>query len=201
MIRMLNRGELHYFSLNSGQASIEPASFGYINSVLYGFRGWDRYILTEDDVLKEFLEYVISRYCPDAFLTYLVIYVGGAGNVTDMLDQNAHEHFLAPSDHVIAVLDGDQRDFRRARHVNTYCIPIDSVEKSLLVEYEKAAFPHRLIDDAVINGNPKKLFDELLSQHLMSRARIYEFLCDRHNAEVATFSVRLAQLLGVRTAS
>ena len=200
MIRMLEDGELYYFSLNCGQASIEPASFGYINSVLYGFRGWDRYILTEDDVLKEFLEFIISRYCADVFLTYLVIYVGGSGNVTNMLDQNTQEQFLAPSDRVIAVLDGDQRDYRRARHANTYCIPIDSVEKSLIVEYGKPDFPHRLADDTVISGDPKKLFKELLRQQLMSRTRIYEFLCDQHSAEMERFSLTLRKLLGVNPA-
>lgn len=202
MIRTLDRDELRYFSLNDGTASISPTSFGYINSVLYGFRGWDRYILTEDDVLKEFLEYVISRYCADAFLTHLVIYVGGSGNVTDMLDQNAREQFLAPAEHVIAVLDGDQRGFRRAQHLNTYCMPLDSVEKSIFFEYGKPDFPHRLHDDSVIfdlpeKNQPKKLFKELQEQSLMSRARIYEYLCNRYESEVLAFSETLAQLLQV----
>jgi energy-coupling factor transporter ATP-binding protein EcfA2 len=197
MIRLLQPGELRYLSLTRGLAAIEPSSFGYVNSVLYGFRGWDRYILTEDDVLKQFLEYVITRYCPDAFHTYLVIYVGGGGNVTDMLDQNAQEQFLAQREHVIAVLDGDQRDYRRAHRERTYCIPLESVEKALLAEYAKPDFPHRLADDRVIGGDPKKLFKELARQGLMSRTRVYEFLCERHHAAVQTFSKDLAQLLGL----
>lgn len=195
MIRLLQPGELRYLSLTRGEAAIEPSSFGYVNSVLYGFRGWDRYILTEDDVLKQFLEYVITRYCPDAFHTCLVIYVGGGGNVTDMLDQNAQEQFLAQREHVIAVLDGDQRDYRRARRERTYCIPLESVEKALLAEYAKPDFPHRLADDGVIGGDPKKLLKELSRQGLMSRTRVYEFLCERHHAAVQAFSRDLAQLL------
>jgi energy-coupling factor transporter ATP-binding protein EcfA2 len=196
MIRMLQPGELRYFSLTHGEAAIEPSSFGYVNSVLYGFRGWDRYILTEDDVLKEFLEYLIARYCADTFHTCLVIYVGGGGNVTDMLVQNAQEQFLAQREHVIAVLDGDQSVYRRARHERTYCIPLESVEKALFAEYSSSSFPHRLADDSVFGGDPKKLFKELSRQGLMSRARIYEFLCDRHDAVMQAFSRHLAQLLG-----
>ena len=196
MIRLLQPGELRYLSLTRGEASIVPSSFGYVNSVLYGFRGWDRYILTEDDVLKQFLEHMIARYCPDAFQTYLVIYVGGGGNVTDMLDQNASEQFLAPREYVIAVLDGDQRKYRRARRERTYCIPLESVEKALFAEYAKPNFPHRLADDGVIGGDPKRLFKELSRQGLMSRSRVYEFLCERHHAAVQAFSRDLAQLLG-----
>lgn len=201
MIRMLRPGELRYFSQTRGDAAIEPSSFGYVNSILYGFRGWDRYILTEDDVLKEFLEYVIKRYCPDAFQTCLVIYVGGSGNVTDMLDQNAQEQFLAQPEHVIAVLDGDQRDYRRARHERTYCIPMESVEKALFPEYGNTDFPHRLADDSVVmscnpKDRPKKLFKELERQRLMSRARVYEFLCDRNDSAVHEFSRILVDLLG-----
>lgn len=195
MIRMLDSGELHYFSLAQGNASITPASFGYVNGVLYGFRGWDRYILTEDDVLKEFLEYVIFRYCRDAFLTYLVVFVGGGGNVTKMLEQNSREHFLAPTAHVIAVLDGDLKGYRHLQRDGTYFIPLESVEKSLWVEYEKPDFPHRLIDDTLINGDPKKLFKQLQRQHLMSRERIYEFLCDQHNEAIESFSQTLSKFL------
>lgn len=200
MIRMLRPDELRYLSQTRGVAVIEPASFGYVNSVLYGFRGWDRYILTEDDVLKEFLDYVIARYCPDAFHTFLVICVGGSGNVANMLDQNAREQFLASPEHVIAVLDGDQRGFRIAQHERTYCIPLESVEKALLPEYENANFPHRLADDSVVMGldlrdRPKRLFKELQRQRVVSRARIYEFLCNQHDLAVREFSRTLVELL------
>ncbi len=195
MIRMLQSDELHYFSRTPQGAVIEPSSFGYVNSVLYGFRGWDRYVLTEDDVLKEFIEYVIARYCPDAFQTHLVIYIGGGGNVTDMLAQNTQEQFLAEPDRVIAVLDGDQRIFKRARRAQVFCIPLESVEKALFLEYQKPDFPHRLKDDGVIQGDPKKLFKQLARQRLMSRPRVYEFLCDRYDDSVKDFSRALAQFL------
>ena len=195
MIRMLQSHELYYFSRTTEGASIEPSSFGYVNSVLYGFRGWDRYILTEDDVLKEFIEYVIARYCADAFQTHLVIYIGGGGNVTDMLAQNTQEQFLAEPDRVIAVLDGDQRGYRRARRAQVFCIPLESVEKALFFEYQKPHFPHRLKDDSVIQSDPKKLFKQLARQQLMSRSRVYEFLCDRYDDSVKDFSKTLAQFL------
>ncbi len=202
MIRMLRPGELRYFSKTRGNACIEPSTFGYVNSMLYGFRGWDRYILTEDQVLKEFLGYVITRYCPDAFQTFLIICVGGGGNVKNMLTQNAQEQFLAQPDHVIAVLDGDQQKYRSTRHERACYIPLESVEKALFPEYGKPDFPHRLADDGVVTGcaandRPKKLFKELERQGLMSRARVYEFLCNRHDLAVRKFSQTLVELLGL----
>ena len=205
MIRMLHPGELQYFSQNNGEASITPSSFGYVNSLLYGFRGWDRYILTEDDVLKGFLEYVIQRYCLGVFQTFLVIHVGGSGNVTKMLDQNAREQFLAPPEHVIAVLDGDQENYRVARHERTHCVPIQSVEKALVQEYCNADFPHRLDVDKVEknlepkNFDPKKLFKDLVERQKLTKGQIYELLCDRHDEAVYRFSGILVDLLGSDT--
>ena len=42
------------------ESSVElvPASYGYIKTLLFGFVDWDRYILTEDEVLHDFLEVV-----------------------------------------------------------------------------------------------------------------------------------------------
>ena len=97
------------------EVKIESASYNYIKSLLFGFSGWDKYILTEDFVLQKFLDYIIKKYCFDVYYEYKIIYVGGGANVVDLMRRNSQEEFLSEPENVISVLDGDQKDFRHAR--------------------------------------------------------------------------------------
>ena len=87
----------------------------------------------------------------------------------------------------------------QAAAVHEHCTPIESVEKALYAEYCKPDFPHRLTDESMLSVNSKdvekKLFKALLSQQLMSRHRVYEFLCNCYNAEVEKFAQILAEFL------
>jgi len=145
MMRTVEPEELYYMGEPSetGQTPITNVPYNYINTLLFGFRGWDKYILTEDEVLGEFLEFVIQRYCGNLFYSYKIIYVGGSTNTTDLMRRNAKENFLAESKDVITVLDGDQRALRQGRRDNVLCIPLESVEKALLAECLAGTFADR----------------------------------------------------------
>ena len=136
MMRTVDPQELHYMGEPSeaGETPITNVPYNYVNTLLFGFRGWDKYILTEDEVLSDFLEFVVRRYCGNLFYSYKIIYVGGSNNTTDLMQRNATENFLAEGRDVITVLDGDQRIRRHSRRSNVYCIPMESVEKALLAE-------------------------------------------------------------------
>jgi len=136
MMRTVEPQELYYMGEPSeaGQTPITNVPYNYINTLLFGFRGWDKYILTEDEVLGDFLEFVVHRYCGNLFYSYKIIYVGGSTNTTDLMYRNSKENFLAESRDVITVLDGDQRIRKHSRRDNVYCIPLESVEKALLAE-------------------------------------------------------------------
>jgi ABC-type lipoprotein export system ATPase subunit len=136
MMRTLDPQELYYMGEPSeaGPTPITNVPYNYINTLLFGFRGWDKYILTEDEVLGEFLEFVVRRYCGNLFYSYKIIFVGGSSNTTDLMHRNATENFLAESNDVITVLDGDQRIRKHSHRGNTYCIPMESIEKALLAD-------------------------------------------------------------------
>lgn len=153
MMRTLQPDELFYMDQNSstGIVTITNVSYNYIKSILFGFTGWDKYILTEDDVLKEFLEHIIQRFCDDVFYKYKIIFIGGGANTTDLMKRNSDEHFLADPNNVITVLDGDQRDLRHSKRQNVYCIPIDSVEKKLLADCLSGDFDDRITIGEIIN--------------------------------------------------
>lgn len=145
MMRTLDPSELLYMDHDEeGVATITNVSYNYVKSILYGFRGWDKYILTEDDVLHDFIEYLIWRYCGDFFYTYKIIFIGGGTNTTDLLKRNSSENFFGDEESVIAILDGDQRHLRHSKGKNTCCIPVDSVEKALLLDALSGGLQHVL---------------------------------------------------------
>lgn len=126
--------ELFYMEEQAdGSISIEKRSYAFIKSTLFGFKGWDKYILTEDDVLKDFLGYLIDQHCKESFYQLKIIYVGGGNNTTDLMERNRTENFFSKEPkNVIVVLDGDQKGRANGKKENVYCIPMESVEKELL---------------------------------------------------------------------
>jgi ABC-type Mn2+/Zn2+ transport system ATPase subunit len=179
MMRMLDTNELLYMELEGIDVKLSAASYSYIKTLLFGFTGWDRYILTEDVELKCLLEGLIQRYCKEIFFRYKIIYVGGGGQVADLLRRNRAEGFLSESKNVIAVLDGDQRIYGYAQDPTIYFLPIDNVENALLGYYDEPDFPYRLPQSTVVRG-AKDLFKSLQKEHVMSVAQILEFICGRN---------------------
>jgi len=196
LMRTLGQEELHYMERTNECVEIKRASYNYIKSLLFGFKGWDRYILTEDVVLKEFIEFAIARYCSKVFYTHIVIYAGGGANVTDMLKRNSKEEFFSESKNVIAVLDGDQRLLRHVRkNKAVYCIPIESVEKHLHALYNQdTSVVPRLIDESRVK-DAKSLFEQIVNQRLLSKAQIYALLCVNCEQEMQKFAAMIENFL------
>lgn len=192
MMRTLSSQELLYLDGRGEQVSLVPASYEYIKTLLFGFTGWDRYILTEDIVLHEFIETLIERYYPNVFYRYKIIHIGAASQVTSLVLRNSQERFLADPESVIGVLDGDQRGEVHARQDRIFCLPIESVEKALFAYYGEADFPHRLPGGRVPNA-PRDLFNALQTSGVMSRAQIYAYLCERNEEALQPI---VAQLRG-----
>lgn len=134
LMRNLKHEELFYIddSIAEGPRTPTNISFNHINSLLFGFTGWDKYILTEDDMLSGFLEHLIGESKASLFYKYKIIHVGGALNTVDLMQRNAVEKFFADQNDVITVIDGDQRLFRHAKRPNVHLLPFDSIEKAFL---------------------------------------------------------------------
>lgn len=186
MMRTLDVNELFYMQEYERDVKVESASYNYIKSLLFGFSGWDKYILTEDLVLQKFLEFIINKYCFDVYYEYKIIYVGGGANVADLMRRNAQEEFLSESKNVITVLDGDQSGYRHARRDFTYCIPIESVEKALYSYYQDPSFTPRHEDEQETDS--KKLYKRLIKDGVMSEMQIFSYLCEKNDAVISEFS-------------
>ncbi|ROR10141.1 AAA family ATPase [Erwinia sp. JUb26] len=151
LMQTMNDDELYYMCENDAGTSIINRSYNFIKSTLFGFKGWDKYILTEDKVLQDFLEYIIDASENEYFYEYKIIYVGGGTNVIDLMRRNEDETFLTTQQNVISVLDGDQLGLRHARGDNILCIPFQSVEKDFYQAYEN----DESIPRVTVRGNDK----------------------------------------------
>lgn len=191
LMQTLEAEELAYLERTTDGIVLAPMSFNSVKSILFGFRGFDRYILTEDDVLKAFLEYVIRRYCPPAFFSYQIIYIAGADQVTDLMRRNRSAQFFGPEDHVISVLDGDQqqRDLPRG----AICIPLQNVEAALWDAYRQPGFEH--VFDGGDLLTPKQLHRRIQRQGNLSAEGIHRLLCDLHDDAMREFAAHLSCFL------
>lgn len=195
MMQTLDSSELLYMERRDSNVELYPASYNYIKTLLFGFTGWDRYILTEDAELQGLLETIIRRYGGDVFFKYKIIYVGGGSQVTDLLRRNRAEAFLSESANVIAVLDGDQSKYRHAKQDGVHSLPIESVEKALVDYYRESDFPHRL-PAGIEFRDGKDLFRLLQRHRVMSESEIYTYICERNEQSLAPLINTLRAFLG-----
>jgi len=185
MMRTLAEDELFYMDRQDNMVVLYAASYSYIKTLLFGFLGWDRYILTEDAVLKSLLEELIRRHCPQLFYQYKIIFVGGGSQVSGLLKRNEKEGFLSGEDNVIAVLDGDQKSEAHAQHKNIYFIPFLNVEQELMDCYKDPEFSYN-IPDSLYSTDKKKFYRAVLRSRVVSEAQVISYLCDKYESEMAS---------------
>lgn len=196
LMQTLNDDELYYMCEGDAGTTITNRSYNFIKSTLFGFKGWDKYILTEDEVLQNFLEYIIDASANDYFYEYKIIYVGGGTNVIDLMRRNVRETFLTTQQNVISVLDGDQVDLRHARGDNVLCIPFQSVEKDFYAAYGQDESIPRVttrgqdkLDKQVYRG-VVKTFNNGWDEN-----RVFEYLERLKPAECETFRQQIRAFL------
>ena len=178
MMRTLNDDELYFMERCGAETTLTPVSYSYAKSLLFAFAGWDRYILTEDWVLRDFLETLIHNKFRNIFFRYKIIFVGGASQVVSLLERNRTEQFFSEPENVIAVLDGDKSKGKHAQTNAVYFVPFDNVEAILHEYYMEDEFPHKLPEGTGFNG-PKDLFHSLRQRRVMSIEQICEYICNR----------------------
>lgn len=194
MMRTLDAGELLYMNHEGSEVKLVPVSYGFMKSILFGFRGWDRYILTEDDMLSRFIDTIIQKYCRHIFFKYKIIYGFGGSQVTNFMQRNSGEGFLSSAENVIAILDGDQRNQKYTDNPSVWLIPVDDVEKSIAGYYELPDFPAKLAPGVGYNG-PKDLMHSLIRDRVMSEHEIFVYICEKNEGAVRALASKIEQFL------
>jgi hypothetical protein len=100
-------GEIYYLEENSGTVSLQSRSFGYVKSDLFGFRGYDRYILTEDSVLRAFIEYLIQKFSIASYHQHQTIALNGINQLVSILHNNDKSEIFSNPENVLCIVDGD----------------------------------------------------------------------------------------------
>ena len=123
-------GGLYYLESSSDSITIENRSYGYIKSDLYGFRGKDRYILTEDEALSGFIKYLIKNHI-QSFYEYEIIEIGGKPQIKGIIAKNDEDQIFGSQEHVIVIVDGDIYDEMAAKWLSNSSLvssPVDDLE-------------------------------------------------------------------------
>jgi ABC-type Na+ transport system ATPase subunit NatA len=194
LMQTLEPGEIQYLGRNrdTDSMTLSPMSFNGVKSLMFGFKGYDRYILTEDEVLGQFLQYAINHYCCPTFYSYQIICLSGQGSVKWMMDLNDQYKFYGPKENVIGILDGDQSGQPQPKHI--FCLPIQNVEKALHEIYRKDGFPFKFAGGE--NFHAKALYKQLTkSQRRASSEEIFKLLCDCNDTAMKQFAQRLSVFL------
>jgi energy-coupling factor transporter ATP-binding protein EcfA2 len=191
IMQTLRDGELLYLEAGADRCNLEARSFSYVKSVMFGFQGWDRYILVEDESAKAVVEWIIASYCAPTHHSHFIIEVGGAGQVISLLQRNRTHGFLGPDAAVIAVLDGDQKSMGHANGQAIHCMPLQSVEAAFEAIYEDPQFAPRLPQavDAAIQRGPgraKALYKAFRRSHPGQDP--VDIVCAANAAELKTFA-------------
>jgi ABC-type cobalamin/Fe3+-siderophores transport system ATPase subunit len=196
LMQTLGPDELYYLERDNatGAATLSPMSFNGVKSLMFGFRGYDRYILTEDAVLEGFLRFAINRYCSPIFYSYQVICVGGQGYINKMVEHNKTYRIFGPQDIVLGIKDGDQAHIKQIKGV--HCLPpsIPCVEKALHSLYPEDSFEYKLEGGKPLDA--KRLYKRLVDKEKkLSPDDVFQMICDRHDADMLDFAQILAKFL------
>ena len=198
LMQTLREGELIYLEAVGEKSTLEQRSFAYVKSLLFGFRGWDRYILVEDEAAKLVIQHHIDNHCDFTYYSYLIIPVGGVGQVISLLERNRSHGFLAPADSVIAILDGDQAKSGNANKPDTYCMPLWSLESVFETVYDQPEFSPRLPDGVYASlpsegqkGRQKALFKAFRRERILTDTEIVILACTPQAEEIREFAERI----------
>jgi ABC-type cobalamin/Fe3+-siderophores transport system ATPase subunit len=181
-------GGLYYLEEKSDGVVLEQRSFGYVKSDLYGFKGKDRYIITEDVVLVGFLNYLIQKNI-STFFQYEIIEVGGQPQIDTIGAKNdSHRIFGAPGELVIFV-DKDivgQLKYKGASKVLNS--PVNDIElfiwlnkDVLLPDVIHPEFTHAEKD----KNTAKTYWKKLIRSKQKSREDLYALVVQKNHRETS----------------
>ena len=198
LIKTLRDEELYYMELTDGICSFENKSYNYIKSLLYGFQDYDKYILTEDEILQAYMEYLLQT--ETIFSKYIILYIGGASNTVSLMEINKQKKIFEHEKNVCTVLDGDVKEDYNNRE-DIYFLPFLSVEKELFNYFNNGSgfldFTNDELRKYNVSNTPKgkEIYKMLIRQKLKTQNEIFEFISNQKVEEVKAFKNHLSGFL------
>lgn len=199
LIKTLNDDERYYLDKNDEGINIRNISYNYIKSLMYGFNGWDKYILVEDNVLREFIYFLLNN-C-EIISKYKIIEIGGGTQVVEFMSQNIEESFLADRKNIISILDGDQNGKRYTRRYEDliFFLPQKSVEKEFYKLYIENRLNKKLNQSmpSDINESRKNkwVYNTYIKEGIYSRNDIFKEVCSDFEDEISNLVFKVVSFL------
>lgn len=206
LMKTLEDGELHYMEKEPGEGliSITPRSYNFVKSIMYGFIDFDKYILTEDACLANYINFLLGSAGFNMFYQYQVIYIGGATQVIDLMQRNITAKFLSEPENILAVLDGDQngKDYLNGIN-NVILLPFLNIELELYRRYvagELAVSDIKEITNKNETDRAKNFYKQITKKHfktgsIMPEPEIYRYLETLDPEGVQEFKRQLIEFL------
>lgn len=223
LMKKLDPGELFYIDTcgPDGHHEISCRSFNQVNSLLFGFKGSDKYILTEDEMLSGYIEYMIFALEVPLFFSHRTIFIGSANDTISLMKRNSREAFFAAPEDVMAILDGDKEHTKLSRVKNVHFLPFASVEKAFLAACLRGEIEidpgvhlqhvsnveelHKYLDSQGVDtavsegqfGKIAKTFTRIVmsEKRLMSQREIFAALTELHDEKVDGLRATLSEFL------
>ena len=198
IMKTLESNELFYMDFNDGNCTIENKSYNYIKSLLYGFTDYDKYLLVEDDVLKDFIDFILSG--EKIFHKYIVLPIGGADNVVKLMEKNSEKEVFGKIENVKSVLDGDMssKTIYNSRG-DILFLPFESIEKDLYSFNSSENFINFTQEEInkfnLQNVNAKTLYKVVIREEKKTQIEIFEFLKSKKTSQVDIFKSNLIDFL------
>ena len=153
--------------------TVKPRGYGYIKSVLFGFTGWDRVILVEDTMSRDYLVWLLTG--EPELVKYKIIHVGGHSQVVNLFDRAKQTNYFNlrnPSQNLMCILDGDvQTEGNYAGRDDVYYFPFLSVEKTAKAIYDAGKFDFQL-HGYESGWEPKHFYNEMVKNRPYKRPHI-----------------------------
>ena len=179
-------GGLYYLENGTGSTYLEARSFGYVKSDLYGFHGKDRYIITEDDVLVGFLNYLIRKHI-SPFFEYEIIPVGGLAQIESMGRKNDAHQIFGDSENLIIFVDKDiVEKLKYAGPSKVLHSPVDDIE--LFIWRNKSKLPADLRNLSFKHAEKEKataktFWKKIIRTESISSDELFEIVASENQTE------------------
>jgi len=204
LIKTLRDEELYYMELTDGICSFENKSYNYIKSLLYGFQDYDKYILTEDEILQAYIEFILKDM--DIFTKYIILPIGGASNTVELMKINRYKKVFEEQENVCTILDRDMKKKKAYQNREDILFsPFQDIEDECLNFFISGAFgtftEQDLKEKYNIQREPtnkdysKSIWKMLLKHKIRTKHELFEFISNQQEEEVKAFKNHLSGFL------
>ncbi len=196
----VSEGEIYYLEENSGIVSLQPRSFGYVKSDLFGFRGYDRYILTEDPTLEAFIEYLIKNFSIASYYRHLTIAMNGVNQLVSILHNNDKSEIFSTAKNVMCLVDGDVFSILRKDYQGKSTImrsPVNDIEV-YIYSNRSTFFPQiePTIPEAKTVKRAAKTYWRLLVENMgIKETALFQIIIDNNRKDADILSSLLSSFL------